>query len=138
MANLPHLHPAPVDVTWANLGLPRVPTRPGSSPAPSGSGESRPGTVSTMPEFIESKPEVPPLPERDLAEDEPDLLSDAELEDAAPTLPPLDTAPADPMVPVPPGPETTVSPLAEAGGVVPQDSLDDMADAVQEGRLPGD
>jgi len=91
-----------------------------------------------MPEFIESKPENPPLPERDLAEDEPDLLSDAELEEATPTLPPLDTAPADPMLPVPPGPETTVSPLAEAGGVVPQDSLEDMADAVEEGRLPGD
>jgi hypothetical protein len=91
-----------------------------------------------MPEFIETKPEHPPLPERDLAEDEPDLLSDAELEEAAPSLPPLDTAPADPMVPVPPGPETTVSPLAEAGGVVPQDSLEDMADAVDEGRLPGD
>ena len=91
-----------------------------------------------MPDFAESKPENPPLPERDLAEDEPDLLSDAELEEAAPDLPPLDTAPADPMVPVPPGPETTVSPLAEAGGVVPEGSLEDMADAVEEGRLPGD
>lgn len=95
-------------------------------------GGSCAGTVSTMPEFIEN----PPLPERDLAEDEPDLLSDAELEEAAPTLPPLDTPPADPMVPVPPGPETAVSPLAEAGGVEPQDSLDDLADAVEEGRLP--
>jgi hypothetical protein len=91
-----------------------------------------------MSDFIESKPENPPLPDRDLAEDEPDLLSDAELEAAAPTLPPLDTAPADPMVPVPPGPETPVSPLAAAGGVVPQASLDDMADAVEDGRLPGD
>ena len=91
-----------------------------------------------MPDFIESKPENPPLPDRDLAEDEPDLLSDAELEEAAPTLPSLDTAPADPMVPVPPGPETTVSPLTEAGGVVPQVSLDDMADAVEDGRVPGD
>jgi hypothetical protein len=90
-----------------------------------------------MPEFM-SKPENPPLPERDLAEDEPDLLSDVELEEAAPMLPPLDTAPTDPVIPVPPGPETTVSPLAEAGGVVPQDSLEDMADAVHEGRLPGD
>lgn len=90
-----------------------------------------------MPESIESKPENPPLPDRDLAEDEPDLLSDAELEKAAPTLPPLDTAPTDPMVPVPPGPETTVSPLNEAGGVVPPDSLDDMADAAEDGRLPG-
>ncbi len=91
-----------------------------------------------MPEFAESKPEDPPLPERDLAEDEPDLLSDAELDQTAPVLPPLDTAPADPMIPVPPGPETAVSPLAEAGGVVPQDSLEDVADAVAEGRLPGD
>ncbi len=91
-----------------------------------------------MPEFAESKPENPPQPERDLAEDEPDLLSDAELEDAAPTLPPLNTAPADPMVPVPPGPETAVSPLAEAGGVVPEDSLEDMADAVEEERQRGD
>ncbi len=91
-----------------------------------------------MPESIESKPQNPPLPERDLAEDEPDLPSDAELKEAAPTLPPLGTAPADPMVPDPPGPEATVSPLAEAGGVVPHDSLDDMSDAVEEGRLPGD
>jgi hypothetical protein len=82
--------------------------------------------------------ETPPMPERDLAEDEPDLLSDSELDAAAPPLPPLDSAPADPMVPVPPGPETAVSPLAEAGGAVPPDSLDDMADAVEEGRLPGD
>ena len=91
-----------------------------------------------MPDSIESKPENPPPPDRDLAADEPDLLSDAELEEAAPTLPPLDTAPADPMLPVPPGTETTVSPLNEAGGVVPQDSMDDMADAVEDGRLPGD
>jgi hypothetical protein len=91
-----------------------------------------------MPEFIESKPENAPLPERDLAEDEPDLLSDAELEEAAPTLPPLDTAPADPMIPVPPGTETTVSPLAQAGGIAPKDSLEDMADAVEEGRVPGE
>jgi hypothetical protein len=90
-----------------------------------------------MPEFIESNPEIPPPPERDLAEDEPDLLSDAELDEAAPTLPPLDTAPADPMIPVPPGPETTVSPLAEAGGVAPDDSLEDTAGAVEEGRVPG-
>ena len=91
-----------------------------------------------MPEFVESMPDNPPPPPRDLAEDEPDLLSDAELDEAAPVLPPLDTAPADPMVPVPPGPETDVSPLAEAGGAAPQDSLEDMADAVEEGRLPGD
>jgi hypothetical protein len=91
-----------------------------------------------MPEYAESKPENPPAPDRDLAEDEPDLPSDAELDEAAPVLPPLDTAPVDPMVPVPPGPETAVSPLAEAGGAVPQDTLEDMADAVEKGRLPGE
>ncbi len=90
-----------------------------------------------MPEYAESKPENPPLPERDLAEDEPDLLSDAELDEAAPDLPPLDTAPADPMVPVPPGPETAVSPLAEAGGVVPQDSLEDMGMPSRRAACPG-
>ncbi len=90
-----------------------------------------------MPQFTDDMPDDPPPPQRDLAEDEPDLLSDAELEEAAPPLPPLDTAPADPMVPVPPGPETAVSPLAEAGGAVPEDSLEEMADAVEEGRLPG-
>jgi hypothetical protein len=91
-----------------------------------------------MSEHAASKPENPPAPDRDLAEDEPDLLSDAELDEAAPDLPPLGTAPVEPMIPVPPGPETLVSPLAEAGGRVPQDSLEDMADAVEEGRLPGD
>ncbi len=79
----------------------------------------------------------PPAP-RDLAEDEPDLLSDHELRDAAPPLPDLDTDPAPPMVPVPPGTETPVSPLPEAGGAVPDVSLEEMADAVEEGRLPGD
>lgn len=91
-----------------------------------------------MPEFAEPTPEDPPQPDRDLAEDEPDLLSDAELEEATPALPPLDTDPAAPMLPVTPGPETTVSPLAEAGGVVPEDTLEDMADAVEKGQLPGD
>ena len=91
-----------------------------------------------MTELPEDKPDNPPPPDRDLAEDEPDLLSDAELDEAAPVLPPLDTDPGGPTVPVPPGPETLVSPLAEAGGFVPQDTLDDMADAVEEGRLPGD
>ena len=88
-----------------------------------------------MPEFAESKPENPPLPERALAEDEPNRLSDTELDEAAPD--PSRCRARDPMVPVPPGPETTVSPLAEAGGVVPQESLEDMADAVEEGPLPG-
>lgn len=92
-----------------------------------------------MPEFhSESKPENPPMPERDLAEDEPDLLSDTELDGAAPPLPPLDTDPADPMVPVPPGPETPVSPLAEAGGGVPDDTLEDMAEGRRGGRLSPD
>jgi hypothetical protein len=82
-------------------------------------------------------PGAPPPP-RDLAEDEPDLPSDRELEDLEPPLPNLDTDPAAPMVPVPPGPETPVSPLPEAAGAVPATSLDEMADAVEEGRLPGD
>lgn len=80
-------------------------------------------------------PGAPPPP-RDLAEDEPDLPSDDELEDLEPPLPDLDTDPAAPMVPVPPGPETPVSPLAEAAGAVPDTSLEEMADAVEEGRLP--
>jgi len=82
-----------------------------------------------------STPE-PPQPNRDLAEDEPDLLSDAELEQAAPLLPSLETEPAPFMHAVPPGPETPVSPLHEAGEVVPTDTLEEMADAVEEGRLP--
>ena len=76
-----------------------------------------------------------PTPNRDLAEDEPDLPDDAELEALAPDLPPLDTDPMAPMNPVPPGPESAVSPLAESGA--PSDtSLAEMADAVEEGRLP--
>ncbi len=39
------------------------------------------------------------------------------------------------MTPVPPGPETPVSPQPEAGPP-PDTSLDQMADAVEEGRLP--
>ncbi len=81
-------------------------------------------------------PTAPPPP-RDLAEDEPDLPSDRELQDLAPPLPELGTDPAPPMVPVPPGPETPVSPLPEAEGAVPEGSLEEMADAVEEGRLPG-
>jgi hypothetical protein len=77
-----------------------------------------------------------PLPERDLAEDEPDLASDDELAAMAPPLPDLDTDPAAPMVPVPPGPETTVSPLPEAAGVAPQGSLEELADAVDDGKIP--
>ncbi len=82
--------------------------------------------------------ENPPPAPRDLAEDEADLLSDRELQDAAPPLPDLATDPMAPMVPVPPGPETPVSPLPEAAGAVPDGSLEEMADAVEEGRLPGD
>ena len=80
-------------------------------------------------------PSAPP-PAKDLAEDEPDLPSDDQLEDLAPPLPDLDTDPVAPMVPVPPGPETPVSPLPEAAGAVPDTSLEEMADAVEEGRLP--
>ncbi len=80
--------------------------------------------------------DIPPPPDRDLAEDEPDLPSDAELEAMAPQLPDLDTDPVAPMAPVPPGPETSVSPLPEAAGTVPGGTLEEMADAVQEGRLP--
>lgn len=82
-----------------------------------------------------SNPE-PPQPGRDLADDEPDLLTDDQLEEATPVLPDLDTDPAPFMHAVPPGPETPVSPLHEAGEVVPVDTLEEMADAVEEGRLP--
>ena len=78
-----------------------------------------------------------PLPKRDLAEDEPDLASDDELDAMAPPLPDLDTDPMAPMTPVRPGPETTVSPLPQAAGAVPQGSLEELADAVEEGRIPG-
>jgi hypothetical protein len=78
----------------------------------------------------------PPQPQRDLAADEPDLLDDAELDRAAPPLPPLETDPAPFMNAVPPGPETPVSPLREAGAPPPGDTLEEMADAVEEGRLP--
>ena len=82
--------------------------------------------------------EIPPSPERDLAEDEPDLPSDAELDALAPPLPDLYTDPVAPMAPVPPGPETPVSPLPEAAGAVPDGSLEELVDAVEEGRLPGE
>ncbi len=79
-------------------------------------------------------PDQPPLT-RDLAEDEPDLPSDEDLQNLAPQLPDLETDPAGPLTPVPPGPETAVSPLAEAAGA-PEGSLEEMAEAVEEGRLP--
>ena len=77
----------------------------------------------------------PPTPDRDLAEDEPDLPDDAELEALTPDLPPLETDPMAPMNPVPPGPESAVSPQPEAGAP-PDTSLAEVADAVEEGRLP--
>jgi hypothetical protein len=76
--------------------------------------------------------EPPPIP-RDLAEDEPDLLSDEELEAAAPPLPPLATDPMDPMPPVAPGPEDSRPPIE--GAPQPTTTLADMAEAVDEGRL---
>jgi len=77
----------------------------------------------------------PPQPDHDLATDEPDLPDDAQLEELAPDLPPLETDPMAPMNPVPPGPESAVSPQAGTG--VPDDaSLTEMADAVEEGHLP--
>jgi hypothetical protein len=82
--------------------------------------------------------DIPPLPERDLAEDEPDLPSDAELDELTPPLPDLDTHPVAPMAPVPPGPETPVSPLPETEGAAPEGTLKGLADAVEEGRLPGE
>lgn len=80
-------------------------------------------------------PDQPPLT-YDLAEDEPDLPSDEDLQDLTPPLPDLETDPVDPMTPVPPGPETAVSPLPEASGA-PEGSLQELADTVEEGRLPG-
>lgn len=41
----------------------------------------------------------------------------------------------DPLTPVPPGPETAVSPLPDAAGG-PDGSLAEMAEAVEEGHLP--
>lgn len=79
-------------------------------------------------------PDQPPVT-HDLAEDEPDLPSDEELHDLAPSLPDLETDPIDPMTPVPPGPETEVSPLPEAAAS-PEGTLEELADAVEEGHLP--
>ena len=75
----------------------------------------------------------PPIP-RDLADDEPDLPSDAELEAKAPPLPPLDTDPVNPMPPVAPGPEETRPPIE--GAPQPTASLEDVADAVDRGQFP--
>jgi hypothetical protein len=76
----------------------------------------------------------PPIP-RDLAEDEPDLPSDEELDAMAPPLPPLGTDPMDPMPPVAPGPEDSRPPIE--GAPRPAATLDDMAQAVDEGQAPG-
>ena len=76
----------------------------------------------------------PPPVRRDLAEDEPDLSSDAELEAMRPPLPPLETDPMDPMPPVAAGPEDSRPPIE--GAPRPSSSLGEMADAVDEGRFP--
>lgn len=75
----------------------------------------------------------PPIP-RDLAEDEPDLPSDADLEAMAPPLPPLGTDRVDPVPPIAPGPEEARPPLD--GAPEPTNSLEEMADAVERGQLP--
>jgi hypothetical protein len=81
-----------------------------------------------------STPDQPPPIPRDLAEDEPDLPSDAELEAMTPPLPPMETDPMEPMPPVAPGPEETRPPLE--GAPEPATSLGDIAEAVEEGRYP--
>ena len=81
-----------------------------------------------------STPDQPPPIPRDLAEDEPDLPSDAELEAMKPPLPPLDTDPMKPMPPVSPRPEEPRPPIE--GAPEPTTSLDEIADAVEEGRYP--
>ena len=75
----------------------------------------------------------PPIP-RDLATDEPDLPSDAALEAMEPPLPQLDTDPIGSMPDVAPGPEESRPPIE--GAPRPSTSLDEMVDAVEEGRLP--
>ncbi len=47
-----------------------------------------------------STPDQPPPIPRDLAEDEPDLPTDAELEAMTPPLPPLEPVPEDPRAPM--------------------------------------
>lgn len=71
----------------------------------------------------------PPPVRRDLAEDEPDLPTDAELEAMRPPLPRLDTDPMAPMAKVPPGPETARPALAEAGDPSAP-SLEELADSI--------
>ncbi len=81
-----------------------------------------------------STPDQPPPIPRDLAEDEPDLPSDAELEAMTPPLPPIDPTPMDPIPPVAPGPEESRPPIEGAGP--PTNSLEEIAEAVEEGRFP--
>jgi hypothetical protein len=76
----------------------------------------------------------PPPVHRDLAEDEPDLPTDAELEAMTPPLPPLHTDPMAPMPPVSPGPEEPRPPLP--GAPEPDTSLEDIAQEVSEGTFP--
>lgn len=80
-----------------------------------------------------STPDEPPPIPRDLAEDEPDLYTDAELEAITPPLPPLDDDPMPPLAPVAPGPEEASS---IAGAPTAGTSLDDMVEKVEEGRFP--
>ena len=78
----------------------------------------------------------PPPLRRDLAEDEPDLPTDAELEAMRPPLPKLDTDPMAPMANVPPGPETARPAFAEAGDPA-SPPLEELADSIdQEDGLP--
>lgn len=81
-----------------------------------------------------SIPDQPPPIPRDLSEDEPDLPSDAELDALAPPLPALETDPMDPMPPVAPGPEESHPPIE--GASRPANSLDEISEAVDEGRFP--
>ena len=81
-----------------------------------------------------STPDQPPPIPRDLSEDEPDLPSDAELDAMTPPLPPLDTDPMDPMPSVAPGPEEARPPIE--GAPRPASSLDEIADAVDQGEFP--
>ena len=91
-------------------------------------GRDAEGYATTM-----SSPDQPPPVSRDLAEDEPDLPADDELEALKPPLPPLDTNPLDPVPPVAPGPEDTRAPMAG----VPQEpsSVDEMAEKIRDRRL---
>ncbi len=81
-----------------------------------------------------STPDQPPPIPRDLSEDEPDLPSDAELDALTPPLPPLETDPMDPMPSVAPGPEEVRPPIE--GAPQPATSLDEIAEAVDQGEFP--